>query len=606
MCGIAGFVPTPGASIEPAITATRRMTDRMRLRGPDAEGLWSSAEVVLGHRRLAILDLDNRANQPMLSADGRYAIVFNGEIYNFRELRRELEANGVAFRTTSDTEVLLALYAREGERMLSWLRGMFAFAIWDAQSRELFLARDPYGIKPLYYAQTRYGLSFASQVKALLASGMVSMEREPAGLAGFYLWGSVPEPWTLFRDVFALGAGHFLRVRAGVADAPVCWHDIRVHWRTKGHGTSVHELQARVRQAVTDSVRAHLVSDVPVSVFLSGGIDSGAIAALASESGAKVEAITIGFEEFVGRSDDDEIPVARIVAAHYGLSHYVRMVSGAEFEREAPRIIDAMDQPSIDGVNTWFASKAAAERGYKVALSGVGGDELFFGYSLFQQLPTHATVGAVLGPIMGARALLRGPSAALARLLSQPKLAGVPDFLTSLEAVYFLRRGLFLPTELPALLGADVAREGLARLGGFPPGMTSAQARDSGAAIGLLESTLYLRNQLLRDSDWASMGHSLELRTPLVDAKVLETLGQFTSEFVNRAGKTMLAKSPRKSLPDEVIRRHKTGFSLPMTRWMSDAVHGRPGFRLVPLSSTGTPWARRWAQTVLGEFTGCG
>ena len=606
MCGIAGFVSTTGASTGPAIDATRRMTDRMRLRGPDAEGLWSSAEVVLGHRRLAILDLDTRANQPMLSADGRYAIVFNGEIYNFRELRRELEADGVAFRTTSDTEVLLALFAREGERMLSWLRGMFAFAIWDTQSRELFLARDPYGIKPLYYARTKDGLLFASQVKALLASGLVSMEREPAGLAGFYLWGSVPEPWTLYREVFALAAGHFLRVRAGVADAPVCWHDIRVHWRSEGHETSVHELQARVRDAVTDSVRAHLVSDVPVSVFLSGGIDSGAIAALASESGAKVEGITIGFEEFKGHPDDDEIPVARTVAAHYGLPHHVRMVSSAEFARDAPRIIDAMDQPSIDGVNTWFASKAVAERGYKVALSGVGGDELFFGYSLFQQLPAHAMMGAALAPITGARALLRAPSTALARLLSKPKLAGVPDFLSSLEALYFLHRGLFLPTELPALLGTDVAREGLARLGGFPPGMTSAQARDSGAAIGLLESTLYLRNQLLRDSDWASMGHSLELRTPLVDAKLLETLGQFTSEFANRAGKAMLAKSPGNPLPDEVISRRKTGFSLPMAKWMSDAMHRRPRSDPAHLASTGAPWARRWAQTVLGEITGCG
>ena len=267
MCGIAGFVPTPGASIAPAIDATRRMTDHMRRRGPDAEGLWSSAGVVLGHRRLAILDLDARANQPMVSADGRYAIIFNGEIYNFRELRRELEADGVAFRTTSDTEVLLMLFAREGERMLPRLRGMFAFAIWDTQSRELFLARDPYGIKPLYYTQTKHGLVFVSQVKALLASGFVATEREPAGLAGFYLWGNVPELWTLYRDVFALPARHWLRVRAGVADAPVGWHDIRPHWQGEGCETSAHELRERVGQAVTDSVRAHLVADVPEPVI---------------------------------------------------------------------------------------------------------------------------------------------------------------------------------------------------------------------------------------------------------------------------------------------------------------------------------------------------
>ena len=231
MCGIAGALAleTPR---DDARGAVQRMTTRMCARGPDAEGLWTGEGVVLGHRRLAILDLDRRANQPMVSADGRYTIVFNGEIYNFRELRRSLEATGVSFRTTSDTEVLLALFAREGERMLRRLRGMFAFAIWDTLEHELFLARDPYGIKPLYYARTKDGLLFASQVKALLASGLaVRSSANPPAMAGFYLWGSVPEPWTLYRDVLALPAGHWLRVRDGVPGTPVCWHDIRVHWR---------------------------------------------------------------------------------------------------------------------------------------------------------------------------------------------------------------------------------------------------------------------------------------------------------------------------------------------------------------------------------------
>ena len=437
MCGIAGFVLAPGVAEPSALDPVRRMTARMSRRGPDAEGLWSGKGVVLGHRRLAILDLDARANQPMVSTDGRYIIVFNGEIYNFRELRRALESDGVAFRTTSDTEVLLALFAREGERMLPRLRGMFAFAIWDTQSRELFLARDPYGIKPLYYTRTKEGLLFASQVKALLASGLVSTEREPAGLVGFYLWGSVPEPWTLFRDVFALPAGHWLRVRAGVPESPVCWNDIRAHWQKEGCKATAQELQERVRQAVRDSVRAHLVADVPVSVFLSGGIDSAAIAGLASGLGAHVEGITIGFEEFAGRHED-EVPVAAAIAAHYGLPIHVRMVSRAEFEQDMPRILDAMDQPSIDGVNTWFASKAAAERGYKVVLSGVGGDELFCGYSSFRQIPRTAALGRAIAAIPGARALLGAPCAYLAKSRSQPKFAGVPAFMGSLEGVYFL------------------------------------------------------------------------------------------------------------------------------------------------------------------------
>ena len=605
MCGIAGLVSNSGAVTDSARQGVRQMVTRMYARGPDAEGVWAGDGVVLGHRRLAILDLDARANQPMLLNDGRYAIVFNGEIYNFRELRRELETDGVAFRTTSDTEVLLVLFAREGKHMLSRLRGMFALAIWDAQSRELFLARDPYGIKPLYYARTGHGLVFASQVKALLASGLVAANREPAGLAGFYLWGSVPEPWTLFRGVYALPGGHWLRVRQGVAETPVCWHDIRTAWQDEGSAASARELQERVRQAVTDSVRAHLVADVPVSVFLSGGIDSGVVAGLAAELGARVEGITIGFNEFAG-SADDEVPVARAIAAHYGLPHHVRMISPVEFEQDIPHIIDAMDQPSVDGVNTWFASKAAAERGYKVVLSGIGGDELFFGYALFRQLPQQAVLTRVLASISGQRKLLRGSFAALAEYRSQPKLAGIPEFADSLEGLYFLRRSLFLPSELPALMGIDDARDGLVSLGGSPPGMTSADARDDAAAVGLLESTYYLRNQLLRDSDWASMAHSLELRTPLVDAKLLETLGPYLSGFVGGAGKAMLARTPGKPLPDTIINRRKTGFSLPMAQWLSAASdHQRHAPGLPLLAAPGTPWARRWATTVAESMTAC-
>lgn len=598
MCGIAGFVSTSRSAETAAVNAVQRMTDRMRPRGPDGSGVWSSDGVAFGHRRLAILDLDARANQPMISSDGRYAIVYNGEIYNFRELRRGLEADGVIFRTTSDTETLSALFAREGERMLPRLRGMFAFAIWDAQSRELFMARDPYGIKPLYYTRTKDGLLFASQVKALLASGLVSAEKEPAGMAGFYLWGSVPEPWTLFRDVFALPAGHSLRMRNGVPESPVCWHDIRRHWRGSAGQKSGSDLSQLVRQTVSDSVRAHLVSDVPVSVFLSGGIDSATLAGLALEQGARVEGITIGFDEFAGRPED-EVGVASAIAAHYGLPHHVRRVSFGEFEQDIPRILDAMDQPSVDGVNTWFASKAAAERGYKVVLSGVGGDELFFGYSSFRRIPRAAALGRAISGVPGARALLGIPAAYLARSRSKPKYAGVTTFMGSLEGSYFLDRCLFLPDELPALMGEDMAREGLARLGGFPAGMALADARDGFSSVGLLESTLYLRNQLLRDGDWASMRHSLELRTPLVDAALLSALGPFVTGFEGGAGKEMLARSPEKPLPEAIIKRSKTGFSLPMAQWLAKATKKRAWDDLPFLAAPGTPWARRWARTVI-------
>jgi len=600
MCGIAGFASSHEAIDSSSADAVRRMTDRMRLRGPDAEGLWTDKGVVLGHRRLAILDLDPRSNQPMIASSEDYAIVFNGEIYNFRELRRELEADGVAFRTTSDTEVLLALYAREGERMLPRLRGMFALAIWSPRTRELFLARDPYGIKPLYYAQTERGLVFASQVKAVLASGLVSSVHEPAGVAGFYLWGSVPEPWTLYRGIFALPCGHWMRVRAGTSGSPVCWNDIRDNWRQPGIPRSAAQLQEEVRQAVTDSVRAHLVSDVPVSVFLSGGIDSGAIAGLTSEMGAQVEGITVGFDEFFSKHED-EVPTAAAIAAHYGLPHHVRRISRDEFEQDIPMILDAMDQPSIDGVNTWFAAKAAAERGYKVVLSGVGGDELFYGYSLMKDLPRSAAQGKAIAAIPGASWLVKAACALLANGRRHPKLKGVPDFMGSLEGVYFLKRCLFLPQDLSVLMGEKSAREGLARLGGSPPGMTAANAVTGAAGVCLLDSTHYLRNQLLRDSDWASMAHSLELRTPLVDAALLHALRSVHTGFAGGAGKRMLAQSPLSPLPEAIVNRPKSGFGVPMTQWLAASTEQREWDQMPLLAASGTPWTRRWAKVVLDE-----
>lgn len=592
MCGIAGYATTvSGDTASPPVEA---MMDRMANRGPDAQGLWYDDSVTLGHRRLAIIDLDSRANQPMASATGRYMIVFNGEIYNFRELRALLEKSGTVLRTTSDTEVLVEMFARDGHHMLSRLRGMFAFAIWDTKERELFLARDPYGIKPLYYAQTKNGVAFASQVKGLIASGLVPAQHEPAGVAGFFLWGSVPEPWTIYRDVFALPAGHFVRIRNGIAARSECWSDVRAYWMCQPERIGTHELVARVRTAVTDSVKSHLIADVPVSVFLSAGVDSATVAGVASGLGASVEAITIGFSEFEGRAMD-EVPVAAAIARHFGLRHHVRRISIREFEEDLPAILRSMDQPSIDGVNTWFASKAAAERGYKVVLSGIGGDELFCGYSLFQRIPRMAAVGGVLARMPRMVGLMALLCRYLVRRGLHPKIGGLPDLISSVEASYFLSRALFLPDDLPELMNPDFAKEGLARLSGAPAGLSQASARDSVARVALLESTIYLRNQLLRDSDWASMAHSLELRTPLVDHVLSANLAPFAAQFRRGKGKQMLAQSPRVPLPRTVWGRRKTGFNLPIHEWLSKMQNGA----FQPSGHPGrTPWARRWAPFV--------
>ncbi len=536
----------------------------------------------------------------MTFSNERYVLVFNGEIYNYRELKRELEAQGERFRTTSDSEVILALYERMGEKMLPRLRGMFAFAIWDTQSRELFLARDSYGIKPLYYAETPYGLLFASQVKALLASGLISAEIEPAGLAGFYLWGSVPEPWTTFRNVRSLPAGSWMRVRSNLPTLPVTWDDIGTAWSHAQVTLSERELQERVRNAITDSVRAHLVADVPVSVFLSGGIDSGAIAGILSELGANLEGVTIAFNEFADR-ELDEGPVAAEIAKHYRLKHHIRYVTRSEFDRDIPLFMEAMDQPTIDGVNTWFASKAAAERGYKVVLSGVGGDELFYGYGLTREIPRRLNLARGIAQFPGGRALARKAIDAVALGRIHPKVRGLPDFMGSVEGEYFLKRGLFMPFELPWVMGPDAAEEGLGRLGVVPPTMNGNRAPNVSGQICMLDSTLYMRNMLLRDSDWTSMAHSLELRTPLVDAALLRDLSSLHTMFRDGRGKRLLAGVPSNPLPPSIARRRKTGFTVPMTEWLASAVDSMD-LRLRPIPGTENPWTRRWARIVMHCF----
>lgn len=568
MCGlIAAFTRdgAPPTGLAAALAA-------MQARGPDGEGLWQQGGVALGHRRLAILDLDARAAQPMHSSDGRYVIVFNGEVYNFRALRQELERDGYVFRTGSDTEVVLALFSRDGETMLRKLHGMFAFVIWDRQGRRAFAARDPYGIKPLYIAQAGNGIMLASQVKALLASGQVSRIPDPEAQAGFWLLGSVPEPRSWYRDIQALPAGHCVWIAEGAIQRMACWHDIGAAWRDAMLAVEPDDavVAAGVSAALRESVARHLVADVPVGVFLSGGIDSGALAGLMVEAGARdLQGITITYDEFAG-SHQDEAPAAAVLAQHYGIRHHVRRVGQEEFLQDLPRILAAMDQPSIDGINTWYASKAVAELGLKVVVSGVGGDELFQGYQSFRQLPSLVSRWRRLSSVPGALMLARALGHLHARRSGNARWRHAADWLRSLEGAWWLRRGLFAPDALPDSADAKTLAQG------FDPvhrvmAMTGPLPAEPRLALGQIESMTYLRNQLLRDSDWASMAHSVELRTPLVDAHLLSQLQPLLSSFARFPGKRLLAQAPGNPLPASLQQRSKTGFGIPVPRWLAEA-----------------------------------
>lgn len=577
MCGLtAVFAYGPQAApVEP--TELDAMRDAMRARGPDGAGSWidSSGRVGLGHRRLAILDVSDAGAQPMAAPDGGQVIVFNGEIYNFRDLRRDLEDQGVRFRSQSDTEVLLALYRRHGPEMVARLRGMFAFALWDEERQGLLLARDPLGIKPLYLADDGVTLRVASQVKALRAGGRVDTAPSAAGWASFFLWGHVADPFTVYRAITQLPAGG------------VMWLDRGGGRRAWQFNTLTQMMEAPppaeqpdLRAVLLDSVRRHMISDVPVGVFLSAGRDSALVAALAAEAAAEpLHAVTLGFAEFAGTAHD-EVPLARQVAGHLGARHHVEQVTAADFAACRERILADMDQPGIDGVNTWFVARAAARCGLKVVLSGLGGDELFGGYDTFSQVPRLVRALRPLRLLPGLGAGFRMVAAGWLHRFASPKAAGLLELGSDIASAYLLRRGLFMPWELPAVMGADMARQGwrelnlYARLGALLPAVRSDRQR-----IMALEAGWYMRHQLLRDSDWAGMAHSLEIRVPLVDVEVYRALmpAMVSSHPPDKAGMAACARPP---LPRAVLDRPKTGFFIPVADWMcADAGPGGHGLR---------------------------
>jgi len=600
ICGVNGIFAYGVSADAPAKRELLATRDAMATRGPDGAGVWWSADrrCGLGHRRLAILDPMPRADQPMISEDGRYAITFNGQIYNYPALRAGLEAHGIRFRTTCDTEALLHLYALDGPAMLGALRGMFALAIWDSDRRGLFLARDPYGLKPLYVSDDGRTVRFASQVKALIAAGGVSREPEPAGVAGFHLFGAMPEPFTLYRDIRALPAGCSQWIDGSGVQPPrpfVSLSAILADGAARPAPGA--ELSERVRAAFADSVTAHRLADVEIGAFLSAGVDSGAILGLMCEGGAESPcAITLAFDEFRDTSDD-EAPLAARVAALYGARHQVRRVGREAFKADLPAFLAAMDQPSIDGLNTWFVAKAAREAGLKVAISGLGGDELLAGYPSFVDLPRWRRRYGALAAAPGLGQMARRLIAATPGLVRlRPKAAALLEYAGTWEGAYLLRRGLFLPHELPALLGPEMAREGLRRLDLLPT-LAASLRPDPGSDIGrvcALESQVYLRNQLLRDADWAGMAHGVEIRAPLADIELLRALAPCLPALTPGAGKAALARAPKIPLPAEITGRPKTGFTVPTAVWTTGATPTTKGLA-----------SRRWAREVFATFDVC-
>ena len=596
MCGIAGifqYENAQGRGVDQS--ALQEISAYMRNRGPDGEGIWVSQDenIALAHQRLAIIDPGPGGHQPMQCRFDDHVITFNGEIYNFRILRKQLSEFGHRFVTESDTEVLLRLYQHYGKGMLEHIRGMYAFAIWDPQQRGVFLARDPYGIKPLYYSLKGGELRFASQVKALFRGGSIGAEKSIAAEASFLLTGSVMEPHTIYQDICCLPAGHTMWIDRDGPTEPVSYKNIAELFCCGSPRTNAKKDPADIiHDALRESIKYHLVSDVPVGTFLSAGIDSALVSSLANKTlESQIRSVTLGFDEFC-RSKFDETLIAAETASSIGTHHTMRKVTHAEFDQDLDNILLAMDQPTIDGINLWFVSKAAAEQGLKVMLSGVGGDELFGGYPSFSDIPDWMRRYGWMSRYSGISGLTLRAARLLRFLPVSQKAFGVPKYAGSWGGGYLLRRGLFMPWELSEFMGRERTKEALGRLGipeCFEP---SLQCENSYCHVAAMESAWYLRNQLLRDTDWASMAHSVEVRTPLVDFELTETV----APLVNlRPGKHWLYSVNGNARQGQLPMREKTGFTTPIGSWIS---HNRRLDRWKHyrnLSGDHVHWSRRYA-----------
>lgn len=594
MCAISGIFAydDTGAAVNRA--ELLRVCEAMHARGPDGAGSWVSTNgrIGLAHRRLAIIDLSPGGAQPMSTRDGRLHITFNGEIYNHRKLRTELEARHHCFQSNSDTEVLLHLYADRGVEMLHSLRGMFAFAIWDEYNQELFAARDPFGIKPLYYADDGHTLRFASQVKALLKGGSVDASPDAAGKVGFLVLGAVPEPHTLYKGIKALPAGSFLRLVRGRGPSLTKYFDVGDEFRKAESASAQHlaDSKAVLKYALTDSVRHHLVADVPVGLFLSAGLDSTTVAGLAvSCDRPALNAVTLGFREFEG-SNQDEVPLAAEVARKCGINHRPHWITRDDFESARDHILEVMDQPSIDGVNTYFVSRAAAQAGMKVALSGVGGDELLGGYPSYRQIPVVVRALRAMRSAPSIGRIVRRLLAPAAGAFTSPKYAGIVEYGTTYGGAYLLRRALFMPWELESIVDRAVLQDALESLGLVERMDTAIRGIRSGRSrVATLELNWYMTNQLLRDADWAGMAHSLEIRTPMVDVDLFRTLAPLVVSQ-DYPTKRDLASVLGSALPASIVSRPKTGFATPVQKWISSGRDERDDRGL-----------RNWARCVLAS-----
>jgi asparagine synthase (glutamine-hydrolysing) len=575
MCGIMGAIARDG-SLSPDLL--ERATRTLAHRGPDDDGMviidGSSAErcqIGFAHTRLSIIDLSPLGHQPMQDPSTGNWIVFNGEIYNFRELRCDLMETGTEFRSQSDTEVVLAAYRVWGEQFLLRLRGMFAFALWDAQRKRLLLARDPMGIKPLYYYQSERDFLFASEVRTLLQTGLIPRKIDATGALSYLTFGSVSEPWTIVQGVRAVPPGHVLTWEQGSLSVREYWSILSGASGAVGENDpSRNGSGTRLPEILRESVLSHLVSDVPVGVFLSGGIDSSSLVAIMHRNGVRANTFSLVFRE----EEFNEAPYSRAVARGFDTEHLEIPVSQEDTLALLPEALRAMDQPTVDGINTYLVSAKARSAGVKVALTGLGADEMFAGYSNFRRVPQMERMAARLNRVP---ALARRPLAAFVAMVAgksdrNRKLAELAAAAKeSFVHPYFLVRELFAGVEQRALFPSDEYEAAKSSLDAvLSASIARSSTLDPVNRVSYLESHWYMRNTLLRDSDFMSMAHGLELRVPFLDRALVEACFRIPGKrkLQGSSPKSLLLASLGVELPGEIVKRPKRGFTFPFERWL--------------------------------------
>jgi len=617
MCGINGIYSSSNKNKSGIV---EKMNEYLDHRGPDAHGVYSDEELSLGHTRLKIIDLSDDANQPMTCAYDRYVLVFNGEIYNYKELRESIL--NYPFRTQSDTEVILAAYHKYGEDAISKLEGQFAFALWDKQNKELILARDRIGIKSIYYYQNNDVLLFSSEIRPLIKSTLFTPKLDQESLIDFLRYQTVHAPKTIIKDVQQLMPGFYFKISDDESKLVQYW-DVRYDFDTLAQNQTKEKVHEKIRTLFTDAVRKRLVADVPFGAFLSGGIDSSLVVGVMSQVlDTPVRTFNINFDE----SEFSEAKYARLISEKFGTQHTEINLTPQDFLAIIPEAMDDMDHPSGDGFNSWLVSKVTKEAGITMALSGLGGDELFGGYPIFKRYIGLLNKKWILSFPIGMRriaaAILKKTkpgiaSEKIARTLNQESF--------DLENVYQFDRQVLLDDQVEKLLNVrDLPVKSVFKIVKENVGYESdGYVLSPLSRVSWAEMNTYMQNVLLRDADQMSMAHSLEVRVPFLDHHLIEFVMGLNDEVkYPTSPKELLVDSFSELLPREIVDRKKMGFVFPWEKWLKnelkpfaqkglDKLKERKEFNSPEIDKiwtaflNGDPkvsWSRIWPMVVLGNW----